>query len=288
MKRYRIFPFFDFDTRAQGLSYPPPNEWEESVKNQHIQNQLSTIKSLKTEFGEKDFDNKIKNFIDLGSKPISIIAFHNAFFSQVRSSFVIGSYYPALTGACSLGERILNHLILLLRNDFKSTVEYRKVYRKDSFDDWGLAINTLQSWNILLPTVVNNFRLLMDKRNRAIHFRPEIDHNVRGLALEAIACLQEIIGEQFSGFGLQPWFITDIPGEIYIKKDWESNPFINKIYLPNGLPLSPYHKIEAIIPQLKIIDPFFKKDCSTISDEKFSASRKKFNADGQNHPVING
>jgi len=281
MKRYRILAFLDFDTRSLILSQPIREEWEEKVKAQHRQNRENTIRNLKAEFGELQADQKIQNFVDLGPKPFSIIAFHNAFFAQVRTSFVVGSYYPALTGACGLGERILNHLILALRDDFRSTAEYKMVYRKDSFDDWTLAIDTLTAWDVLLPKAVDGFRELMRKRHEALHFRPETDHNVRQLALEAITCLQQIIGEQFSGFGPQPWFITGIPGEIYIKKEWEAKPFIKKVYLPNGPLVGPHHRIESLHPQLRIIDPDHARAGPEISDDEFVRTRKAYNDGGQ-------
>jgi hypothetical protein len=73
------------------------------------------------------------------------VAFHNVFFNQVRDSFVIGSYYPALTAACALGERILNHLVLGLRDSFRTAEEYKRVYRKDSFDNWMIPIDVLEA-----------------------------------------------------------------------------------------------------------------------------------------------
>ncbi len=79
---------------------------------------------------------------------------------QIRRSFIIGSYYPALTGACSLGERILNHLILTFKEDYKWSLEYKKVYDKKSFDDWSLPIGILSKWGILLPAVVKKFKTL--------------------------------------------------------------------------------------------------------------------------------
>lgn len=54
--------------------------------------------------------------------------------------------YPALVGACALGERILNHLILDLRGAYAHTPEYKRVHRKDSFDDWRVPIDTLAAW----------------------------------------------------------------------------------------------------------------------------------------------
>jgi hypothetical protein len=213
MKRYRILSF-DFDSRAIGLE-PIPEEWEENVKKQHIENQEKTIEGLKVQYGELNFQSKLNNFIELKQKPFSISAFHNKFLNQIRNSYVIGSYYPALTSACSLGERILNHMILLLRDYHKDSPEFRKVYRKDSFDNWELAISTLESWQELLPEAIVKFRELHQKRNFAIHFNPETDHNDKDLALEAIHLIQNIVSIQFSAFGAQPWYFC-VPGEIYI------------------------------------------------------------------------
>lgn len=260
---------------------PIDDKWEEHIKTLHNRNRVNTTLGLKAEFGELHSDTKIQNFIDLEAKPASVIAFHNDFFAQVRTAFVMGAYYPALTGACALGERILNHLILSLRDDFRSTPEYKAVYRKDSFDDWALAIGTLQAWDILLPQVAQNFRALMQQRHKAIHFRPETDHNARELALTAIKSLQTIIGEQFSGWGPQPWFITTIPGEIYIKKEWETRPFIAKVYLPNAILVGYKHRIESIRPQMRIVDPDCAAKTPEVSDEEFSDLRQTFNRAGQ-------
>jgi hypothetical protein len=281
MKRYRVLPFFDFDTRVRTLVDPIDEKWEEHVKAQHYRNRENTVLRLKAEFGELHSEVKVQNFIDLDAKPISVIAFHNKFFAQVRTAFVMGSYYPALTGACALGERILNHLVLSLRDDYRSTPEYKAVYRKDSFDDWSLAINTLQAWDVLLPQATQDFRALMQQRHKAIHFRPETDHNARELALEAIRTLQAIIGEQFSGWGTQPWFITTIPGEIYIKKAWETWPFITKVYLPNAAHVGFKHRIESIHPQVRIVDPDYNTNTPEVSDDEFSNLRQAFSQGGQ-------
>jgi len=273
MKRYRILQW-DFDTRVGTLANPILDECEEKVKPIHYENRKRIEQGLIAQYGIIGMEQKKKNFIDLEAKPFSILAFHNRFFEQVRTSFVMGAYYPALTAACALGERILNHLVLALRDDYRSAPEYKNIYRKDSFDDWSLAINTLASWNILLPNVKNRFIELMDMRHNAIHFRPETDSNDRELALKAIRCLQDVIGTQFSGFGAQPWFITNIPGEIYIKKEWENQPFIKKIYLPNCVLLGHKHRIVSIVPQLVINDQFQYEDV-ILTDEEFAKLRQE-------------
>ncbi|MEA3387298.1 MAG: hypothetical protein U9Q66_02740 [Patescibacteria group bacterium] len=256
------------------LTDPIKDEWEDKIKKQHYKNRKNVTDRLLAEFGELRGEKKIENFIALDAKPFSILAFHNRFFSQIRDSFVIGAYYPALTGVSALGERILNYLLLTLRDDYKGTPEYKKIYRKSSFDDWSVPISILQSWDILLPDVVENFYKVKEMRNKAIHFRPETDSNDRELALEAINCMKAIIGSQFSSWGTQPWFLAKIPGEMYIKKSWEEKPFIRKIYLPNCALVGFKHRIDSLVPQVVINDKFEYED-TQISDEEFSEFRNK-------------
>ena len=272
MKRYRVFST-DFDSRPSLLSFEIKDEWGEEVKRLHIENKQSVLKNLENEFGSSNFDKKIKNFQDLGDKPVSIIFYHNAFLEQIRHAFVVGSYYPALTGACSLGERILNQLMIELRSFYKNTSEYKKIWDKESFDNWDQVIDILKKWDVILPEVYEEFLQLKEKRNRAIHFNPEIDNQDRQLALEAIKCLFLIIRRQFGAFGNQPWFITTIPGEIYIKADWEDKPFIKNIYLPNSLLVGPNHVVTHVLPNFRIKDDtdYPKK---VVSDEEFSSLRR--------------
>lgn len=279
MKRYRVLPFFDFDTRAMLLADPIPDEWDDSVKALHKLNRENTQKALKYEFGDDKSEMKLKNFVDLGSKPISVLAFHNEFFSQVRTAFVMGAYYPALTGACALGERILNHLLLGLRGEFTGRPEYRKIHGKKSFDNWTLAIDTLEAWSVLLPNSVQSFRELASKRNHAIHFQPDTDKNPRDLALEAVRCLQRIIGDQFCGFGSQPWFMTGVPGEAYISKEWQSKPFVGLVYLPNSVLVGPRHKLEFNLPKIHVVDPDHEIELQVCTDIDFAATRRAFLSD---------
>ena len=113
--------------------------WDAKIKEQWKASKESIQQGLIAEYGVVNADNKINNFIKLDENPISIIAFHNKFLRQIRSAYVIGSYYPALTGACALGERILNHLIIRLRNHYKSTKEFKIFIEKTL-----LIIGTLQ------------------------------------------------------------------------------------------------------------------------------------------------
>jgi hypothetical protein len=271
MKRYRVLSF-DFDARVHLLTQIIQDAWEEAVKALHRQNKQQVENDLVLSYGLYDRQAKLQNFIDLADKPMSVVAFHNRFFEQIRIAFVMGAFYPALTAACALGERILNYLILVLRDDYKSTPEYKAVYRKDSFDNWDVPIGILETWGVLLPSVVTEFRRLKERRNSSIHFRPDVDRNDRDLALSAVLCLRDIIRGQFGAFGTQPWFITNIPGEIYIRREWETQPFIRRIYLPNCLLVGPKHQIVTVVPM--VVNDEFEYENRVITDDEFADLRK--------------
>lgn len=267
MKRYRVLSY-SFDTRARILAMEIKPEWEEKVKKQWEINKRQIREGLVHYYGIDSFEEKIQNFIDLGVEPLSVIAFHNVFFRQARDAFVIGSYYPALTSACALGERILNQLILHLRDYFKSTPEYKKVYPKDSFDNWDLAINVLDNWKVLLSATSKLFKELKGIRHTSLHFNPETDTNTQEMAKKAIEKLSGIIQEQFAGFGKQPWFIC-AKGATFIRKDWENDPFVKEIILPNCYLVGYKHKLEQKNNKWFVHDDYNYNLNETLSDEKF-------------------
>ncbi|MCG7377351.1 hypothetical protein MH215_10120 [Paenibacillus sp. ACRSA] len=271
MRRYRVMTN-DFDTRANLLNMKIEDEWAPHIREMWNANKSMIKKQLITTYGPVDFETKYQNFLDLSYKPFSVIAYHNEFFQQVRDSFVIGSYYPALTGACSLGERILNQLLITLRSYYANTPEYRKVYNKNSFDNWDLAINTLTSWEVLLPEVTELFLKLKPIRNRSIHFTPDTLLYTREHALEAIQYLSLIIETQFgSAPHKQPWYISGIAGGVtFIKKDAEEIPFVKEILIPNSEYVGYKHKL---LPSGKefIVQDDFDYEIEDLSDEEFKA-----------------
>lgn len=129
MKRYRVL-LYDFDARANVLITDIKDDWEPQAKALWENNKNRIKEGLIAVFGAYSAFAKIRNFTDPGALPTSIIAFHNKFLRQAWRAFVIGAYFPALTSACALGERILNQPVLHLREYFKATPQYKNVYRK--------------------------------------------------------------------------------------------------------------------------------------------------------------
>lgn len=268
MKRYRIVGF-DFDSRA-GSFDPILEEWDEQVKAMHKQTRDLTISGLKLEYGELRFEEKQQNFIDLGAKPFSVLAFHNIFYAQARAAFVQCQYYPALTAVCALGERVLNHLVLGLRDHYKVSASYKHVYRKDSFDRWEVAIDALAEWDVLTANAETHFRQLSRMRNEAIHFNIDTEHNVRADALTALLTFGRIVETQFAALGQLPWLLMP-PGEVYIRKEWEHIPFIQLVYVPNSVYVGPLHQVVSVIPW-QVTDNN-EYELVEISDEEFTSRR---------------
>ncbi|UGY11942.1 hypothetical protein HAP48_0000400 (plasmid) [Bradyrhizobium septentrionale] len=231
-RRYHPFSF-DFDSTPLSLA-EAEDHWDEQVKQNHQENRAQAIKRLEQQYGSVHIDSVIKNVTDLGPKSMSLLAYHNQFHEQARRSFVAGLYYPALVAACALGERILNHLVLDLRDSFKSSVHYRKVYRKDSFDNWTFVITVLTDWDVLVDGVGAEFLVLGELRNRSIHFDPDTYHSLREDALAALQGLNAIIAKQFGYFGSQPWYIENTAGAQFVKRAYETAPFVRTYVIPRS------------------------------------------------------
>jgi hypothetical protein len=214
------------------------------VKKLHHENRAKQITRLEEEYGRRHLESVIKNATDLGAKAMSLLAYHNQLHEQSRRSFVAGSYYPALVAACALGERILNHLVLDLRDQFKSSAHYKKLYRKESFDDWPFAVSVLTDWNVLVDGVGPAFLALGDLRNRSLHFNPETYQSMRDDALAALRQLNDLVAKQFGMFGRQPWFIENTAGAQFIKQGYESHPFLKSYLIPRSGFIGPLYGME--------------------------------------------
>ena len=268
MKRHLVFPQ-DFDTRAYTLD-EEQESWEERPRQLHQENKKRLLRALEKEFGSYNFEAKVTRFKEIGVSPFSMVSFHNRFFAEIRQAFIVGYFYPALTGASALGERMLNHMLLILRDEFSHTPEYKRVYRKKSFDDWSFAINTLKAWGILDDTLETKFNELKKLRNKSIHFNHETYSSARSDSLEAIKILSEIISLRFGFFRKEhSWAIEGIKGAQFIKKEFEADPFIKNFYIPRCPLVGPYYAVKFLDEGTLFVDRESYTDME-VSDEEFS------------------
>ena len=269
MKRYRVLGF-NLDSTAALSAQEISDMWQPDAQETHRADKESIRQHFIEQFGALNSDAKIQNLFDLGGPPLSVVAFHNTFLRQARDAFVIGAYYPALTGICALGERVFNDLILRLRDFYTDTPEYKRVYNKSSFDKWEMAIDVLETWHVVLPDVVREYENLARIKNRTMHFHHVTDRDARSLALEAIDSFSRILRMQFSGFGNQPWFIPQTPGASFIKKEAETQPFIQVVYLPNSVLVGPDHELEFSENLQVSVTDRDDYEAIEISDEEFA------------------
>ncbi|MDZ7733897.1 MAG: hypothetical protein U5R31_13285 [Acidimicrobiia bacterium] len=123
-------------------------------------------------------------------------------------------------------------MILDLRDDYRDSPHYKKIYDKQSFDNWDKVITILSDWGIASDRALDAFRKLKDRRNAAIHFDPAVDENsAERLACDAVRALQEAVESQFGIFN-QPWQIPDAP-HTYVAVEAESWPFVKRIVIPS-------------------------------------------------------
>ncbi len=222
----------DFDTRATVLAIQIKPEWADEVRSLWTNTHAKIERELKVEFGEYNFEGKLRNFMELGAAPISIVSHHNKLYHEARSAFVHGFYYPALVAACALGERMLNHMILDLREEYSSTAEYRKVKNKSAIHKWQIAMECLEAWGIIEPIVRQEFEALRKRRQRSLHFDDKLYSSLRDEALGAIKNLQSIISSQFDAHGPNRWFIPNSKGgHTFLRKSAEDHPFVRQYYL---------------------------------------------------------
>lgn len=280
MKRYMLSAY-QIDSRPTMLE-DPPEHWDPIAREAALVRKRSVLQEIDHEYGMEEREQKTQNFKDVGPFPQSILSYHNPFLVEVRRAFVAGGYYPALTGAASLGERLLNHMVISLHSLHGKSSKYRKarsICAAGGCTDWSVLIDILADWDILLPAssthgvayvaVADQFRELKELRNLAVHYNGGvIEADVRGAALGAITTLQSIILRQFGFFAFQPWFMRDTPGAQFVQKSWEHNSFVATYYLPNCLRVGPYYRIERIQDELTVVDdhPY---QAIEISDDEF-------------------
>lgn len=221
MKRYRFLSntYLDF-TRNLLKNNQLPTQFLEQEREQ-----LKSV--LIFGYGSRDIDGKVARYLEFDPPQMCIITEYLDLLHAVADAYIFGSFYSALTGACSLGERIFNIIIIRLRDYFKGHSLYKELYAKESFQDWEKAITVLAQWRVIDSQLQEEYRSLATLRHNSIHFG-NIE-NTRGSALTALNTVMTITDKLF---GLKADYLFWCPGEIYVKKDKEMEPFVKEFILP--------------------------------------------------------
>ena len=254
---HRVFGFA-LDTRARILN-------NDNIKDSHD----GITQGLKEEWGVQEFPIKLKRFKDLNLSFLGIPEEYYGLLWNVVSSYCCGQFYPAMTSSGALGERILNRLLIKTRDYFKSSPHYKKIYRKDSFDNWDAPIEILRDWEVISENVADAFSRLKKYRNDSIHYKDGYDFESN--SHDAVAALADIINGQFNYETRSDLlWVFNVPGEILVRSSKSDDPFVKEFILPHCALVSPYCEPTA--------DPPIKGKCTPLkplSDEEFIKLRKE-------------
>jgi hypothetical protein len=224
---------------------------------------------LQAAYGIEDFDAKFRRWKNIAYPTLGIIDEYSKKIEQIINSYTMGYVYPAVTSACCLAERILNRLVLRCRHHFKAHPEYKRIYRKDSFDDWGVMLNVIEQWQLIPPKAIELFRDLMPIRHQTIHYNDGYDFDA--IIVPTINKLIEAIGEVFGVLNRKDiYLVFDVPGEVWVRSQAERLPFVKEFVLPHCYRAHAVHDIDfakgLITERLGKIGP--------LTDEEFVKLRK--------------
>lgn len=224
---YRVMSFI-FDTRTTVL------------KDKRLEDvSRKIVDDLKLQWGNQCFDEKLERYLSLDVSLMGLPEEYGDLLWSVVAAYSCGYFYPAITSAGSLGERIFNRLILKTRNHFKSSDHYKKIYNKNSIDSWNFGVEILIDWKIISDEIGQEFLKLNKYRNDSVHYKEGYDFKVN--AFEAVKSLAKIIMALFSYSNRKDLFwVYDVPGEIWLRSNQLNNPFVKEFVLPHCMSLTPF------------------------------------------------
>jgi hypothetical protein len=266
---------YKFDTRARILSMEIPEEWEPAMREQWLGMQQGIREGLIHQHGAEAYDRKVTDFTDLDVGPWSILDEHNVFLGQTRVAFTQGAYYPALVGACALGERILNELVLRLRDDFANHPTTAEIAGRRSLSDWNRGIEVLVTWSVLDDATATQFNELRKLRNKSVHYGEHLrGGDAREDALQALRLIQDCIQALFAPMGGPPRFIDGTIGQSFLSSASEAEPLVRRFFLPNCALVSPHFELKAHSEEQGLFavfdDETYQENHPALTDEQFA------------------
>lgn len=228
---------------------------------------------LRAQFGTDRFEEKFERWKNIDYPPIGLIDDdYPLMIEEVINAYTFGYSYAAVTSCCCLAERILNRLVLKCRHHFRYHASYKRIHRKDSFDDWALMIRLIEQWQLVPEKAIAQFRFLMPVRRDAVHYNRGYDFN--GVAAPAINALISAISETFGVINRRDiYLVFDVPGEVWVRSAASSSPFVKEFVLPHCYFAHAVHDLDWDKGRIVRITERLGK-VGSLTDEEFVALRK--------------
>lgn len=262
-RRYRLMGFYVDSRRSFFLDNAENSEFLEKEKSALKENLIK-------ELGENNFDEKLKLWLGIEYPPLGLIDEYPQKIQEIINAYCSGYFYTASTATGCLGERVLNRLVLKTRKHFSHTKQYKSIHDKKSFDDWSKMIDILQEWSIISEPTAKKFTELMPYRHQAIHYNE--DYDFENNARTAVNLLIKGITEIFGVINRTDLFwVFNVPGEVWVKSEKETDPFVKEFVLPHCYRAHAIHEIDFANNRIIEKSPKLGK----LSDEEFISLRKQ-------------
>lgn len=268
-----------FDTRAYWLT-AKIGDWDDPVREQWLATRRGIRTGLIHEYGNEDHERKIDDFTAIGIAPWTIRDEHNVFLQQVRAAFTLGTYYPALVGACALGERLLNELILRMRDDYADHPSTCRIKDQASIGNWSACISVLVDWGVLDEQTATTFNDLRKLRNKSIHYGKHLSGtDAREDALAAVTSVQSVIAALFPPHGGPPKFIEGTEGHTFLTLASENEPLVKRFYVPACVLVSPNFEMRPTLgSEVRAVvfdDEGYQDEFPVLSDMQYAEHRRE-------------
>ncbi|MCD6328484.1 hypothetical protein J7M28_13155 [bacterium] len=234
---------------------------------------------------------------------------------ETRDSFISGRYYSAAVAAVCLAERLLNDLVLRLRDymrertdvappedksdrarafsNLESLRAQKKISKRDfqqirpilepqadiwtgeSFTNWKFMCDHLKAWEVINQTTVKKFGELHEIR-KLVHYRKEW-RDAPKLAKTALNAFGKIVFSLFD-VGKRPDIFNCFQGIFCVRKSMEKDPFVREFIIRPGyceLVGYKHNVVSAKDGSTRILDDYEYPDAE-ISDDEFSQLRKEY------------
>jgi hypothetical protein len=199
---------------------------------------------LRLTHGELGLDEKLRRWDEVKRAKTWLVDEFNEQMEDVLEAYVQGLFFPAMTGACCLGERVMNRLVFKTAEHFRSSPHYKWVWKKrgQKAQDWPRLIEVLNDWRLFDGNQADMAKKLHGYRNDSVHYIP--DYDFRTSSLEAVRLVVELIDTLFSAQRRKDVLrVHEIPGEIWLRADAQGEPFVQEFVIPCCTPLAATHQL---------------------------------------------
>ena len=112
-------------------------------------------------------EGMVDRFLEIDPPVFRVIAEYDVIFNEIERTYVLGSFFSALSAAVVTIERILNTARIELHPYV--TPKFKELWKKGPTNEWRPNIRALVKWGYLSPALANELSALYEVRCKYLH-----------------------------------------------------------------------------------------------------------------------